>query len=281
MKILKKAMIFILPCLLTFFLSCAVDNSFDIHQEMVTIIASGLDFRMGSDSGYPNEKPVHTVSFTKNFMIGKTEVMQIDYQELMGINPSKYVGDSLPVDKVNWFDAALFCNALSKQDGFDTVYEYAEIIGTPGDSCRLKDLKIDLTKKGYRLPAEAEWEYACRGGTATDYYWGNSSDIDTMSMYAWYSKNSNNETHKVGKKLPNDYGLYDISGNLYEWCHDWYGPYTSDTEVNPEGPASGTSRIIRGGNWLTSAKYCRASYRGCIGAPFRCSAIGFRVARSL
>ena len=280
---MNKVIVITLSSFLTLLLACAVNvtDLVDIRQEMVEMLAAGKEFQMGSDEGDPDEKPVHTVKFTENFLIGKTEVMQMDYEALLGVNPSEFIGDSLPVDKVTWFDAVLFCNALSKYHGLDTVYEYTEVIGTPGDNSQLQDLEIHFDKNGYRLPTEAEWEYACRGGTTTKYYWSNSSDSDTMSIYAWYSKNSDNETHTVGEKLPNDYGLYDMSGNLYEWCNDWYGNYTDTTVIDPTGPAIGSGKIIRGGNWLTSDKFCRVSYRGYTNAAFRCSAIGFRVARSL
>ena len=277
---MARLLLAILSGVIIFLLSCA-ENTFDIHQEMVKIIADGLEFQMGSEDGDPDEKPVHTVRFTKDFMIGKTEVMQRDYKTMLGVNPSKFRGDSLPVDKITWFDAVLFCNALSKYHGLDTVYEYTEVIGTPGDNSQLADVKIHSGENGYRLPTEAEWEYACRGGTTTKYYWSNSSDIDTIGMYAWYSKNSGNETHNIGEKLANDYGLYDMSGNLYEWCNDWYGNYNDTAAVDPAGPAGGSGRVIRGGNWLTTAKYCKVSYRGYTNAAFSCSAIGFRIARSL
>lgn len=263
-------------------LSCAVNvNIEDIPQEMVKILAAGKEFQMGSIDSNPNEKPVHSVKFIKDFLISKTEAIQVDYEVLMGVNPSKSKGDSLPVERVSWFDAVLYCNARSKEDGFDTVYEYTEVIGNPGDSCELKDIKVNLDKNGYRLPTEAEWEYAYRGSTTTEYYWGNSSDFTTVSKYAWYSKNSDNKTHTVGKKIPNAYGLYDMSGNVIEWCNDWYSKYSSDTAIDPTGPDTGSGRVIRGGCKFNPANFCKASYRGYNRPTFRCSVVGFRIARSL
>jgi formylglycine-generating enzyme required for sulfatase activity len=284
-----KGILSVISICFLFFLSCSniyVEAVVNIKLEMVLIDAAGRQFTMGSNNGETNETPVHTVVFTNSFLISRTEVIQSDYLALLRINPSKYQGDtlpadSLPVDKVSWFDAALFCNALSKQQGYDTVYKFTAITGTPGDNCALKDLTIHMNRNGYRLPTEAEWEYACRAGTTTDFYWGDSDDLDTVSMYCWYTKNSNNKTHPVGTKLPNAWGLYDMSGNLFEWCNDWYGPYADSVYVDPDGPLNGSSKITRGGNWLTQSGFCRASYRGRTAPDFRCSAIGFRVARRL
>lgn len=281
----KEVFLILLINYLCFTVFCSNNISLDdftnTHLEMVEIIAAGRQFEMGSENGENNELPVHTVVFMRDFLLGKTEVTQRDYEALLGINPSKYKGANLPVEKVSWFDAVLFCNALSKNEGFDTVYEYMSIIGIPGDNCKLENLKVKMCVKGYRLPTEAEWEYAYRAGSKTDYYWGSSEAIDTVSMYCWYSRNSEGETHPAGLKLPNANGLYDMGGNLYEWCNDWFGLYSDSVYIDPVGNLFGTSKIIRGGNWLTPTRSCRASYRGYTNPAFRCSAIGFRVARLL
>jgi formylglycine-generating enzyme required for sulfatase activity len=230
---------------------------------MVKISSAGKEFQMGSNNWEENEKPVHTVKFTYDFYISKTEVIQRDYKALMGVNPSSCKGDRQPVELVNWYDAALYCNALSKKEGFDTVYSYASITGTPGDSCELNELKTDLRRKGYRLPTEAEWEYACRGGTTTEYYWGDSDDSAIVSNYAWYRINCDSSTHPAGGKLPNNYGLYDMNGNVFEWCNDWSEEeyYLNSPLENPEGPVTGSYRAMRGGSWGSSASSCRSAIR--------------------
>ena len=267
------------------FLSCAqniapVDIS-HLLVEMAKVEAAGKQFQMGSNEGSPNEKPVHTVIFTKDFLISKTEVTQQDYTAILGFCPSKFQGDSLPVEKITWFDAVFYCNARSKVCGFDTVYEYAEIIGTPGDSCILVNPAGHLDRNGFRLPTEAEWEYACRAGTKTKYYWGDSDDNETVGKYAWYSNNSENKTHNVGEKLPNDYGLYDMCGNVYEWCNDWYGEYGSNSVIDPAGPDSGIFRVQRGGCRFTPYSFCMVSRRGNNYPSYRSSSTGFRIVRPL
>lgn len=197
---------------------------------------------------------VHQVTISA-FYMDTTEVTQADYLALIGWNPSNFTGDSLrPVEQVTWYDVVLYCNKRSKRDGLDTIYTYSDKY-----HCRdlyqycfspayiyisLVNLTIDLSKNGYRLPTEAEWEYACKAGTTTNYYWGNSID----GNYCWYPSNSNSTTHTVATKLPNAWGLYDMSGNVWEWCNDWYGSYyNSGSQIDPTGPSTGSQRSIRGG----------------------------------
>jgi formylglycine-generating enzyme required for sulfatase activity len=218
-------------------------------------------------------------------------VTQADYVALMLVNPSYFdSGSTWPVESVTWFDAVLYCNARSKNNGMDTVYTFASISGTPGDSCwSLGNLGIDYTKNGYRLPTEAEWEYACRAGSTTDYYWGGSypptttADTAAIDNNAVWPHNSNYSTAKVGTKLPNAWGLYDMNGNVWEWCNDWYsGSYYSVSPLtDPTGPTgSYLYRVMRGGSWHYSnydAGYFRSAYRSNndpvhkgIGDGFRC-----------
>jgi formylglycine-generating enzyme required for sulfatase activity len=221
--------------------------------------------------------PVHSVTVS-NFYIDSTEVRQGDYLGLMGVNPSYFTGDlNRPIENVTWFDAALFCNARSKFEGKDTVYTYTGISGTPGAGCSgLTALAIDLTKNGYRLPTEAQWEYACRGGTTTDYWWG--ADTIGMGDRAWNNYNSSNTTHIVATKLANAYGLYDMAGNVFEWCNDWDTSYTADAVTDPAGPGTGTDRVLRGGSWGSNFNYVRSANRGS-GVPYgRSYNYGFRVA---
>ena len=215
---------------------------------------SGGTFTMGSNDTSISDyaaSPSHQV-MVSSFYIDSTDVTQGSYQTILGVNPSKFTGDpTRPVESVTWFDA-VYCNALSKNDGKDTVYTYTGISGVVGDSCYgLTNLNCDSTKNGYRLPTEAEWEYACRAGTSTGYYWGDASDSATISHYAWYYLNSPNGTQPVATKLPNALGLYDMSGNVWQWCNDWYGSYSS-------GVPSGSSRVLRGarGPTLTTSTTC-------------------------
>ena len=209
--------------------------------------------------------PVHQVRFTYNFFMDTTEVTQGDYSSLMSLTYPGYedppwpngVGSNYPAYSFNWYDAVLYCNARSKSEGLDTVYIFTSITGTPGNGSILSNVVIDYTKTGYRMPTEAEWEYACRAGTKTDYYWG-TGNIDN---YAWYNVNSNDSAHPVCEKLPNGYGLYDMSGNVNESCNDWFGGYSSDLQEDPVGPSSGSERIIRGGPWGGGASWLRSASR--------------------
>jgi formylglycine-generating enzyme required for sulfatase activity len=169
---------------------------------------------------------------------------------------------SYPVESVTWYDAALFCNALSKMLGRDTVYVYAH--GSIDST-----VAIDYAKNGYRLPTEAEYEYACRGDTTTDYYWGRSyppaTTADTLAIDSnafWY-QTSSNTTHPVATLKPNPWGLYDMCGNVWEWCNDRVGNYSSAAATNPTGPATGRYRVIRGGSWFSAdPELLCSAYRG-------------------
>jgi len=198
-----------------------------VELEMIAI--PGGSFQMGSNER-DNEKPIHRVTLSP-FHIGKFQITQAQWQAVMGKNPSHFKGDNLPVESISWKDAFEFCLKLSERTG-----------------------------KEYRLPTEAEWEYACRAGSTTRYCFGD--DDAMLEQYAWYSKNSGNKTHPVGEKLPNAGGLHDMHGNVWEWCQDWYDEnyYKQSPEKKPQGPTSGEDRVLRGGSWnyLTN---CRSACR--------------------
>jgi formylglycine-generating enzyme required for sulfatase activity len=177
----------------------------------------------------------HEVTLTKPFMIGVHEVTQADYQTVMRINPSKFKGSRNPVEMVTWNDATEFCRRLS-------------LLPREKPAGRV-----------YRLPTEAEWEFACRAGTTTTYSFGD--DESLLSRYGWTKDNGGGTTHPVGSKLANPFGLYDVHGNVWEWCQDWYGGYPSFAVTDPKGAVSGSSRVGRGGSWFGPAEDCRSAIR--------------------
>ena len=215
-------------------------------------------FAMGEDSDR------HEVAITRPFLIGATPLTQGEYEAVIGENPSRFKGPGRPVENVSWLDAVRFCNELSRATGLDEAYV------VDGDEVRWKG----WASNGYRLPTEAEWEYACRAGSTAERY-GVLEDI------AWYDKNSGGETHPVRRKKPNAWGLYDTLGNVWEWCWDWYGEYPKGGCKDPVGPASGSARVRRGGSWGRGAGGARAAYRFRWNPDYRYGNHGLRLARSL
>ncbi len=242
----------------------------------------GGSFSMGSSNSIDDygAQPPHHVTVSA-FYMGLTDVTQADYQALMGVNPSYFdTGVSAPgrpVEQVTWFDAALYCNARSRRDGYDTVYSYT---GRTMDSIwctNLSNISYDLTKNGYRLPTEAEWEYACRAGTNTEFYWGSDTGGDTAG--AWFNGNCRS-TMAVAMKPPNDFYLYDMAGNVWQWCNDWYGSYSATAQTNPTGPTAGSYRVLRGGSWNYGPNYLRSAFRYDLVTPGdRYYGFGFRCVR--
>jgi formylglycine-generating enzyme required for sulfatase activity len=208
------------------------------------------EFRMGSTDGNDGEKPVHTVRISQPFYLGIHAVTQGQWEAVMDNNPSRFTGDpNRPVERVSWEDAQAFIGHLNTREGHTR----------------------------YRLPTEAEWEYAACAGSTTLYYFGD--DSSRLGEYAWYGENAGGQTHPVGTLQPNAWGLYDMHGNVWEWVQDWYSTYTTEAVTDPQGPASGSSRVLRGGSWSDGAWHCRSAYRDC--APgYRSDNLGFRLLRT-
>jgi len=211
-------------------------------MEFVRILPG--EFQMGSEGGDDDERPLHLVRITSGFELGKYEVTQAQWEAVMGSNPSHFQGGDRPVEQVSANDAQEFLRRLNAR----------------GDGRR------------YRLPTEAEWEYAARAGSREARY-GNVDDI------GWYSGNSGSQTHPVGQKQPNAWGLYDMLGNVLEWCQDRYGPYSAGAVTDPQGPRSGQYRVMRGGSWYVDARFLRAPDRFRVPPRNRNDIIGLRCVR--
>jgi formylglycine-generating enzyme required for sulfatase activity len=225
-------------------------------------------FTMGSpdnEKDRGSDEVQHQVTISRDFYMSKYEVTQGEWKAVMGSDPSYFKGGDLPVESVSWYDAVAYCNALSEKEGLTPAYT---INGT--------SVTWNKSANGYRLPTEAEWEYACRAGTTTAYYSGKRVD-----SAGWYGNNSGSKPHPVGEKTANKWGLHDTHGNVREWCWDWYGNYDKGSQTDPTGTASGTIRVLRGGSWLNIAEFLRSAHRYG-GTPGGGSIHhGFRVCRSL
>jgi formylglycine-generating enzyme required for sulfatase activity len=206
----------------------------------------------GAAKHYKDELPPHPVEITKPFYLQTTEVSQGQWKKVIRDNQSRFkgCGDDCPVERVSWGMAQEFISKLNQMEG---------------------------TKK-YRLLTEAEWEYACQVGTTTVFSFGN--EVDKLGGYAWYRNNSEGQTHPVGKKKPNAWGLFDMYGNVWEWCQDWYGDYPSNSVADPKGPDKGKYRVLRGGSWLNNARDLRSALRdGDLPDLRNHHGYGFRVVR--
>jgi len=241
--------------------------------------------------GYLDLNPVHTVTLS-SFYMGKYEVTQDQYRAVMGSNRSIFssspasgeVQGKRPVENVNWFHAIVFCNKLSILEGLTPAYSINDSTdpsswGSVPTSVNNSDrgpwdrVTIVSGSTGYRLPTEAQWEYAAKGGKN-----GNIYSRDGM---AWYSSNSNSITHEVGKKYPNGLGLYDMLGNVWEWCWDWREDYSSELQTDPQGPSLGVSRVRRGGSWSDTLQRSIYRYGDSYYDSYNNGIIGFRVVRPL
>jgi len=270
----------------------------------VMALVKGGTFQMGDEHGDLGDErsPVHTVKLAYDYYIGKTEVTFNEYDAYCEDTGKTKPDDwgwgrgSRPVIYVSWYDAIGYCNWLSEQEGLSKAYDSeGNLLDKNGRQT------TDITKvEGYRLPTEAEWENAARGGhkSTEDYKYAGSNNLKDVG---WYWQNSgdrilggtdadwnpgtiranNSKTHEVGQKAPNELGIYDMSGNVWEWCHDWYGSYSSSTQTNPTGPNNASNRVLRGGCWYLDAQLCRVANRRSSNAPNGSyHVIGFRVART-
>ena len=229
---------------------------------------AGGRFTMGDNNEV--DAPLHEVVISP-FFIDQHLVTQEQYQKVMGTNPSRWKVDKNPVEQVRWSDAVRFCNKRSELERLQACYD-------------LQSWKCNFEANGYRLPTEAEWEYACRAGTTTPYYFGDSSS--KLGEYAWFDKNSGGHPRQVGQKQPNPWGLYDMCGNLWEWCNDFYKVdyYQESPPKDPRGPSEGQNKVVRGGAWRFGAENCRSGYRynespGYADVCFGYDIYGFRCVR--
>jgi formylglycine-generating enzyme required for sulfatase activity len=228
----------------------ALDLGRGVKLDLILIPAG--EFKMGSDNSEkdaPNdEKPQHRVRITKPFYMGKYLVTQEQWEVIMGGNPSHFPGPKNPVEQVSWEDCREFVERLNRK----------------------------VTGGKFALPTEAQWEYACRAGSTTKYFYGD--EESGLDKYAWYSVNSGNKTHPVGEKTPNAWGLYDMTGNVCEWCADWYddGYYAHSPTDDPRGPDTGSHRVLRGGGWNLPAGFFRSAGRFNFSPGLRLI-LGFRV----
>jgi formylglycine-generating enzyme len=239
------------------------------NSETDAVRITGGHFTMGDTTEVDAQPHQVTVG---SFYMDTYPVTQEEYQKVMGTNPSRWKGGKNPVEQVRWSDAAKFCNRRSQLENLQPCYD-------------LKTWKCNFAANGYRLPTEAEWEYACRAGTSTAYFFGDSPA--KLGEYAWFEENAGGHPRPVGQKLPNAWGLYDICGNVWEWCNDFYKVdyYQESPPQDPKGPDAGQTKVVRGGAWRFSNETCRSGYRynenpGYADVCFGYDIYGFRCVRA-
>jgi len=263
--------------LISIFVFAVLVNSCTGKHSTKMVHINGGTFLMGSpgdeyDRDFDETQNEITVS---SFLIGMYQVTQKEYRSLMKKNPSHFKGDNLPVDSANWFNAIEFCNRLSKRDGLEPAYRYDEL-----------NVIWDRNANGYRLPTEAEWEYACRAGTTSPFSTGDNITSDQANFNGDFPYVNEGHlvyletTTAVGSYPPNPWGIYDMHGNVFEWCWDWHDYYVHRQYFNPVGPDSGRNRVIRGGSWTNGGYVLRSAYRGIYIPSSSNERIGFRVARN-
>jgi formylglycine-generating enzyme required for sulfatase activity len=233
------------------------------------VFVKGGTFQMGTDDVNSNEEPVHPVTLD-SFYIGKFEVTQQEWQEVMGSTPYSYKGENLPAHNISWYMAVEYCNKKSRMDGLTPCYTGTE-----------KNIQCNFDADGYRLPTEAEWEFACRGGLQSrNYLYSGGNNPDEV---AWHESNCGDRIQPVGRKKPNELGIYDMSGNVWEWCWDWHesGYYQKSPPVNPRGPSSGSLRIYRSGQGPGGQiEWMRSTFRAYTPPTTRTMVLGFRVVKN-
>ncbi len=253
----------LLSILLT--IACSDDESSNVNMPDNFIKVPGGTFTMGrtQGTGQVDALPLHQVTLS-TFYMSMHEVTQEEYSAIMDTNPSSFVDSNKPVENVSWYDAIAYCNTRSIEEELTPCYD-------------LTDYSCDFSANGYRLPTEAEWEYAARGASdEPDYLYSGSDDIDEVAVT---SSNSDNQTSIVGSKEPNALGFFDMSGNVDEWCWDWYGNYDYESQLNPTGPETGGLKILRGGDWISSPQYGSVSIRVSSMPSYSGYTVGFRVVR--
>jgi formylglycine-generating enzyme required for sulfatase activity len=266
-------------CLISLFAAASAAAQNLSPEEFVLI--KGGSFVMGSPAEEPErgqDETSHRVTVS-DFYLARSEITQREYAALMGSNPSEFRGDDLPVENVNWFDALRYGNARSAREGLEPAY------AIDGET-----VSWNQEANGYRLPTEAEWEYAARAGTMAPFHTGNIITDRQANLYNHYGYNNNSSGRVIGGSRgstvpvesfgPNAWGLFDMHGNVAEWCWDWYGEYDTAGQTDPMGPATGTYRIHRGGGWNDFPKHVRSAYRGAAPPGNGIFNIGFRLARN-
>jgi formylglycine-generating enzyme required for sulfatase activity len=241
-----------------------------------------------SEADRNDNETQHQVTVS-SFYMGKYEVTQKEWREVMGNNPSYFKGDSLPVENVSWYDAVEYCNKLSQKEGLTPAYTIVKDRSDPNNRSTDDTVRWQVTWNrnagGYRLPTEAEWEYACRAGTTTPFNTGNNIGVDIANYNGIYPYNNGSKGVNRGKTVaagsfpPNPWGLYDMHGNVWEWCWDWAGYYSSGAQTDPAGPSTGAGRVRRGGAFGFSAVDLRSACRGYPDPSYRQQTVGFRLVR--